>query len=173
MHCSSWKTSLPALLPKWSFSQHRHKKVKYTISGCNKSQTLFLIPNLFIFWLTAVCVSIKKAATPEISCSFSKHTINSHDPAPIISLPSQRGLNHNGFSSREEMIDSDSSAPSFTDQPIFFRSVLLKPCRISGFFVSKQSVLLTGSLDLPPRFQFVWIIMENMCRWSRYTVQEG
>eukprot|EP00066_Takifugu_rubripes_P026085 XP_011615351.1 PREDICTED: autophagy-related protein 2 homolog B isoform X2 [Takifugu rubripes] len=69
----------------------------------------------------AICVPIKKAATPEISCSFSKHASSSHDPAPIISLPTQRGLNHNGFSSREEMADSESSAPSFTDQPIFFR----------------------------------------------------
>lgn len=173
MHCSSWKSSLPVLLLKWSFSQHRHKRVKYTISDCNKSQTLFLTTNLFIFWLTAVCVSVKNTATPEISCSFSKHTNSSHDPAPIISLPSQRGLNHNGFSSREEMTASDSSAPSFTDQPIFFRLVLLKSCWISGLSTSKHFVLLTGSLDLPPRFQYVWIIMENTCQWSRYVVREG
>uniref|UniRef100_A0A4W6F0E6 Autophagy related 2B n=1 Tax=Lates calcarifer TaxID=8187 RepID=A0A4W6F0E6_LATCA len=48
----------------------------------------------------------------------------SQDPAPIISVPAQRRLSHNGFSttSREEATDSEASAPSFTDQPIFFRS---------------------------------------------------
>uniref|UniRef100_A0A4W6F250 Autophagy related 2B n=1 Tax=Lates calcarifer TaxID=8187 RepID=A0A4W6F250_LATCA len=63
-------------------------------------------------------------AAPEISCSFSKHAGSSQDPAPIISVPAQRRLSHNGFSttSREEATDSEASAPSFTDQPIFFRS---------------------------------------------------
>uniref|UniRef100_A0A3Q3VYL5 Uncharacterized protein n=1 Tax=Mola mola TaxID=94237 RepID=A0A3Q3VYL5_MOLML len=72
----------------------------------------------------AVSVSSKKLAAPEISCSFSKHSSSSsQDPAPIISMPAQRGLSHNGFSTsgREEMTDNKSSAPSFTDQPIFFR----------------------------------------------------
>ncbi|KAE8289857.1 Autophagy-related protein 2-like protein B [Larimichthys crocea] len=71
----------------------------------------------------AVCVSTKKASVPEISCSFSKHAGLSQDPAPIISVPAQRRLSHNGFSTsgREEAIDSEASAPSFTDQPIFFR----------------------------------------------------
>ncbi|TKS86462.1 Autophagy-related protein 2 -like protein B [Collichthys lucidus] len=71
----------------------------------------------------AVCVSTKKASVPEISCSFSKHAGLSQDPAPIISVPAQRRLSHNGFSTsgREEVIDSEASAPSFTDQPIFFR----------------------------------------------------
>lgn len=97
-----------------------------TLSHYYRCQTLPFIPNWFLFGFPAVCVPIKKAATPEISCSFSKHTSSSHDPAPIISLPTQRGLNHNGFSSREEMAGSESSAPSFTEQPIFFRSVLLQ-----------------------------------------------
>lgn len=82
---------------------------------------------LIIFFSTAVSVSSKKLAAPEISCSFSKHSSSSsQDPAPIISMPAQRGLSHNGFSTsgREEMTDNKSSAPSFTDQPIFFRSVL-------------------------------------------------
>ncbi|XP_068607676.1 autophagy-related protein 2 homolog B [Brachionichthys hirsutus] len=71
----------------------------------------------------AVCASAKKLATPEISCSFSKHASGTQDPAPIISVPAQRRLNHNGFftSSREELIEIEASAPSFTDQPIFFR----------------------------------------------------
>lgn len=79
-----------------------------------------------MFCSAAVCVSTKKAAAPEISCSFSKHAGSSQDPAPIISVPAQRRLSHNGFSTsgREELIDSEASAPSFTDQPIFFRSVL-------------------------------------------------
>lgn len=72
----------------------------------------------------AVCVSTKKAAAPEISCSFSKHATGSLDPAPIISVPAQRQLSHNGFSAfgREEANNGDSSASPFTDQPIFFRS---------------------------------------------------
>uniref|UniRef100_A0A1A7WU61 Autophagy related 2B n=1 Tax=Iconisemion striatum TaxID=60296 RepID=A0A1A7WU61_9TELE len=71
----------------------------------------------------AVCVSTKKAAAPEISCSFSKHTPGSQDPAPIISVPAQRQTSHNGFatSAREDVNDSDASASLFTDQPIFFR----------------------------------------------------
>eukprot|EP00064_Thunnus_orientalis_P010090 superscaffoldBa00001335_g10116 len=71
----------------------------------------------------AVCVSTKKAAAPEISCSFSKHAVSSLDPAPIISVPAQRRLSHNGFSTsgREEGSENEASAPSFTDQPIFFR----------------------------------------------------
>ncbi|KAG7510053.1 hypothetical protein JOB18_012075 [Solea senegalensis] len=71
----------------------------------------------------AFCVSTKKAATPEISCSFPKHTGSSQDPAPIISVPAQRRLSPNGFatSSKEELTDGETSAPSFRDQPIFFR----------------------------------------------------
>ncbi|XP_033498307.1 autophagy-related protein 2 homolog B isoform X1 [Epinephelus lanceolatus] len=71
----------------------------------------------------AVCVSTKKVAAPEISCSFSKHAGSSQDPVPIISVPAQRRLSHNGFSTsgREEVTDNEASAPSFTDQPIFFR----------------------------------------------------
>uniref|UniRef100_A0A3Q3QAH3 Autophagy related 2B n=1 Tax=Monopterus albus TaxID=43700 RepID=A0A3Q3QAH3_MONAL len=42
----------------------------------------------------------------------------------IIFLPAQRRLIHNGFSTsgREEVTDSETSASSFTEQPIFFRS---------------------------------------------------
>ncbi|XP_017272088.1 autophagy-related protein 2 homolog B isoform X2 [Kryptolebias marmoratus] len=71
----------------------------------------------------AVCVSTKKAAAPEISCSFSKHAAGSLDPAPIISVPAQRQLSHNGFSTpgREDASDGEASASPFTDQPIFFR----------------------------------------------------
>ncbi|XP_075874305.1 autophagy-related protein 2 homolog B isoform X1 [Nelusetta ayraudi] len=70
-----------------------------------------------------VCVTTKKAAAPEFSCSFSKHVGPIQGPAPIISVPAPRGVNHSGFptSGREEMNDNESSAPSFTDQPIFFR----------------------------------------------------
>uniref|UniRef100_A0A3P8RJN2 Autophagy related 2B n=1 Tax=Amphiprion percula TaxID=161767 RepID=A0A3P8RJN2_AMPPE len=70
-----------------------------------------------------VCVTTKKAAAPEISCSFSKHAGSSQDPAPIISVPAQRRLSHNGFSTsgRDDMNDSEASASPFTDQPIFFR----------------------------------------------------
>lgn len=71
----------------------------------------------------AVCVTTKKAAAPEISCSFSKHAGGSQDPAPIISVPAQRRLSQNGFSTsgREDANDSEASASPFTDQPIFFR----------------------------------------------------
>ncbi|XP_030574079.1 autophagy-related protein 2 homolog B [Archocentrus centrarchus] len=71
----------------------------------------------------AVCVTTKNMAAPEISCSFSKHAGSSQDPAPIISVPTQRRLSQNGFSTsgREEGNDSEVSAPPFTDQPIFFR----------------------------------------------------
>uniref|UniRef100_A0AAX7T4E4 Autophagy related 2B n=1 Tax=Astatotilapia calliptera TaxID=8154 RepID=A0AAX7T4E4_ASTCA len=45
------------------------------------------------------------------------------DPAPIISVPAQRRLSQNGFSTsgREDANDSEASASPFTDQPIFFR----------------------------------------------------
>lgn len=71
----------------------------------------------------AVCVTTKKVAAPEISCSFSKHAGGSQDPAPIISVPAQRRLSQNGFSTsgREDANDSEASASPFTDQPIFFR----------------------------------------------------
>jgi len=76
--------------------------------------------------VAAVCVTTKKAAAPEISCSFSKHTASSQDAAPIISVPAQRQMSHNGFpaSDREEANDSEASASPFTDQPIFFRSAV-------------------------------------------------
>uniref|UniRef100_A0A3Q1ECY8 Autophagy related 2B n=1 Tax=Acanthochromis polyacanthus TaxID=80966 RepID=A0A3Q1ECY8_9TELE len=51
-----------------------------------------------------------------------KHLLFSQDPAPIISVPAQRRLSHNGFSTsaRDDMNDSEASASPFTDQPIFF-----------------------------------------------------
>uniref|UniRef100_A0A669AVB1 Autophagy related 2B n=1 Tax=Oreochromis niloticus TaxID=8128 RepID=A0A669AVB1_ORENI len=54
---------------------------------------------------------------------FSKHAGGSQDPAPIISVPAQRRLSQNGFSTsgREDANDSEASASPFTDQPIFFR----------------------------------------------------
>ncbi|KAJ3613032.1 hypothetical protein NHX12_019288 [Muraenolepis orangiensis] len=70
----------------------------------------------------ALYISVKKPAGPEISCSFSKHQGNNQDPAPIISVPAQRRLSHNGLStSGREEPDTDAASPSFTDQPIFFR----------------------------------------------------
>ncbi|KAM9354502.1 autophagy-related protein 2 homolog B [Pholidichthys leucotaenia] len=71
----------------------------------------------------AVCVTTRKISAPEISCSFSKHTGSSQDPAPIISVPPHRRLSHYSFStpSREEGSDSEASASPFSDQPIFFR----------------------------------------------------
>ncbi|KAM3870794.1 autophagy-related protein 2 homolog B [Diretmus argenteus] len=71
----------------------------------------------------ALYVSMKKPAAPEISCSFSKHAGSSQDPAPIISVPAQRRFNHNGLSvsGREETNEHEAAAPSFTDQPMFFR----------------------------------------------------
>ncbi|XP_055004123.1 autophagy-related protein 2 homolog B [Boleophthalmus pectinirostris] len=59
-----------------------------------------------------------KVSAPEISCSFSKHS--GQDPAPIISVPAQRRLSHNGFS-LDEASENEGSALNFTDQPIFFR----------------------------------------------------
>ncbi|XP_059908269.1 autophagy-related protein 2 homolog B [Gadus macrocephalus] len=70
----------------------------------------------------ALCVSVKKPAGPEISCSFSKHPGNNQDPAPIISVPAQRSLSLNGLStSGREEPDADAASSSFTDQPVFFR----------------------------------------------------
>uniref|UniRef100_A0A667YMS7 Autophagy related 2B n=1 Tax=Myripristis murdjan TaxID=586833 RepID=A0A667YMS7_9TELE len=44
-------------------------------------------------------------------------------PAPIISVPAQRQFSHNGLSTsdRSESSENEAAAPSFTDQPIFFR----------------------------------------------------
>ncbi|KAM7402973.1 hypothetical protein PAMA_003750 [Pampus argenteus] len=66
---------------------------------------------------------VKDSDTEEISCSFSKLAVSSQDPGPIISVPAQRRWSHNGLStsSREEGNENEASAPSFTDQPIFFR----------------------------------------------------
>ncbi|XP_061751316.1 autophagy-related protein 2 homolog B-like isoform X1 [Nerophis ophidion] len=69
-----------------------------------------------------VTVSMKKASAPEISCSFSKHASTSQDPAPIICVPAQRRMSHNGFPTGVQEEASDSDAPtSFSEQPIFFR----------------------------------------------------
>ncbi|XP_047201762.1 autophagy-related protein 2 homolog B-like [Girardinichthys multiradiatus] len=70
-----------------------------------------------------VCVTTKKATAPEISCSFSKQTAGSQDPAPIISVPAQRQISINSFSTsrREEVNDNEASSSPFSDQPIFFR----------------------------------------------------
>ncbi|XP_051942954.1 autophagy-related protein 2 homolog B-like isoform X1 [Hippocampus zosterae] len=70
-----------------------------------------------------VSMSMKKASTPEISCSFSKHAASNQEPAPIISVPAQRRLSQNGFSmcGREEPGEGDTSTALFSDQPIFFR----------------------------------------------------
>uniref|UniRef100_A0A667YET7 Autophagy related 2B n=1 Tax=Myripristis murdjan TaxID=586833 RepID=A0A667YET7_9TELE len=66
---------------------------------------------------------LQLGAAPEISCSFSKHAGGSQDPAPIISVPAQRQFSHNGLSTsdRSESSENEAAAPSFTDQPIFFR----------------------------------------------------
>ncbi|XP_061598995.1 autophagy-related protein 2 homolog B-like [Cololabis saira] len=71
----------------------------------------------------AVCVTTKKASAPEISCSFSKHAAGSQEAAPIISVPAQRQMSHNGYSASagEDVNDGEATAYPFTDQPIFFR----------------------------------------------------
>ncbi|XP_056151648.1 autophagy-related protein 2 homolog B [Lampris incognitus] len=71
----------------------------------------------------ALCISMKKPAAPEISCSFSKHAGSNQDLAPIISVPAQRQMSYNGLTTlgRQESNESDAAAPYFTDQPIFFR----------------------------------------------------
>lgn len=66
----------------------------------------------------AASVLTKKVSAPEISCSFSKHS--SQEAVPIISVPAQRRLSHNSFSI-DEGAESEASALSHTDQPIFFR----------------------------------------------------
>lgn len=78
-----------------------------------------------IFRSAAVFISTKKTPGPEITCSFTKSTSNNQDPAPIISVPAQRRFSANGFSTslKEECSEKEAAAPSFTDQPIFFRSV--------------------------------------------------
>lgn len=53
----------------------------------------------------ALCVSMKRPAGSDVFCS--------HEPAPIISMPTQ--TNHNGLSEQEP------ASSAFTDQPIFFR----------------------------------------------------
>lgn len=97
-------------------------------------------------------------AAPEISCSFSKHAGSSQDPAPIISVPAQRGLTHNGFSTpgREEVIDNESSATSFTDQPIFFRLVLKKIKQRQTSQETAQLLVCLVTLYSPNReFRFI------------------
>ncbi|XP_076017727.1 autophagy-related protein 2 homolog B [Genypterus blacodes] len=70
-----------------------------------------------------VFISTKTPPGPEITCSFTKSTGSSQDPAPIISVPAQRRFSANGFSTsrRDECSENEAAAPSFTDQPIFFR----------------------------------------------------
>lgn len=107
---------------------------------------IFSSKRLMMFCSAAVCVVTKKTSAPEISCSFSKHAGSSQDPAPIISVPTQRRLSHNGFStsSREEVTD-EASAPPFTDQPIFFRSVIKKLNYLITWIPS--SIALNGCLS--------------------------
>lgn len=66
----------------------------------------------------AASVPTKKVSAPEISCSFSKHSCQ--DAAPIISVPAQRRLSHNGLT-LDDTTDNEASVLNFTDQPIFFR----------------------------------------------------
>uniref|UniRef100_M4AKU0 Autophagy related 2B n=1 Tax=Xiphophorus maculatus TaxID=8083 RepID=M4AKU0_XIPMA len=79
-------------------------------------------------------------AEEKISCSFSKQTAGSQDPAPIISVPAQRQISINSFSTsgREVANDAEASSSPFSDQPIFFRMFVFNPVfslqRISGTF---------------------------------------
>uniref|UniRef100_A0A673BBX3 Autophagy related 2B n=1 Tax=Sphaeramia orbicularis TaxID=375764 RepID=A0A673BBX3_9TELE len=87
---------------------------------------LFFLKDFFTSLATEVeffSPPAQEVAAPEISCSFQKHSSTSQDPAPIISVPAQRRLSHNGFSTsgREEATENEASTPAFTDQPIFFR----------------------------------------------------
>lgn len=128
MRCSSWRTSSQVSRLRSSFSRHLLKKVKKKVP---QTATELNINPFCQYWLlmtfcsVVVCVSTKKTAAPEITCSFSKPASSSQDPAPIISVPAQRRSSHNGFttSGREEVNDNEASATSFTDQPIFFRLV--------------------------------------------------
>ncbi|KAF3844810.1 hypothetical protein F7725_007973 [Dissostichus mawsoni] len=106
----------------------------------------------------AVCVTTKKASAPEISCSFSKQAGSSQDPAPIISVPAQRRMSHNGYSTcgREEVTDDEASTPSFTDQPIFFREFRFTsevPIRLD--YHGKHVAMEQGFRDL------VWLPIEQ------------
>ena len=87
----------------------------------------------------ALCVSVKKPAGPEISCSFSKYPGSNQDPAPIISVPAQRRLSHNGLStSGREESDTDAASSSFTDQPVFFRWGSRKDLHYVFFFFANN-----------------------------------
>lgn len=123
MHCSSWETSLQVLLLKLSFSHHLFTKVRLPQNCIIIMNPTFISCIFNVLSVLAVCVTTKKVAAPEISCSFSKHAGGSQDPAPIISVPAQRRLSQNSFSTsgREDANDSEASASPFTDQPIFFR----------------------------------------------------
>uniref|UniRef100_A0A8D0CVJ8 Autophagy related 2B n=1 Tax=Sander lucioperca TaxID=283035 RepID=A0A8D0CVJ8_SANLU len=85
---------------------------------------LFFLKDFFTSLATEVEFFSPPAQEGKKKPNFSKHAGSSQDPAPIISVPAQRRLSHNGFSTsgREEVNDNEASAPSFTDQPIFFRS---------------------------------------------------
>ncbi|XP_062379584.1 autophagy-related protein 2 homolog B isoform X2 [Sardina pilchardus] len=65
----------------------------------------------------ALCVSMKRPAGSDVSCSFSKQ-----DPAPIISMPTQASANQNGLSEPSgQDPEREPASLVFTDQPIFFR----------------------------------------------------
>lgn len=80
---------------------------------------------VFIFSSAALCVSMKKSSGPELACTFSKSSGGAgQGSAPIISVPTQTRASQNGF-------EYESTATSYTDQPIFFRCVYAFACDYS------------------------------------------
>lgn len=81
-----------------------------------------------VFFLSAaLCVSMKKPSGPEVACTFAKSSGGTgQGSAPIISVPTQAQTraSHNGH-------EHESTATSYTDQPIFFRCVYASACDYS------------------------------------------
>ncbi|KAM8834324.1 autophagy-related protein 2 homolog B [Synchiropus picturatus] len=69
----------------------------------------------------AVLSSSRNSSAPEIACSFTKQAGGGQNPAPIISVPIQRRMSHNGLERSTEESDGEPPVASFTDQPVFFR----------------------------------------------------
>lgn len=97
----------------------------------------------FLFFV-ALCVSTKKPSGPEVACTFAKSTGGAgQSSAPIISVPTQTRTSMNGLGASSH--EHESTASSFTDQPIFFRCVSM-PLFVVIFIKCLMCVAITQSL---------------------------
>lgn len=80
MHCSSWRTSSPVLLAKWSFSQHRHKKVKYTASAIKVRHWVYFLTHLYFVSQLSVFPSKKEPLQRSVAASPNTLTLATTQP---------------------------------------------------------------------------------------------